>query len=77
MKRMIKRGDTEDAFAEFYAGHALLMSENLAISVESARQYADDRIEQLKTVDDVIELLLQIPTDDVARMVTGIMENRE
>jgi HK97 family phage portal protein len=76
LKRMIKRGDDEDVFREFYEGHANLLSENLAISIESARQYGNDRVEQLKTTEDVEELLLRITTDDVARMVKDITEDR-
>jgi len=76
LKRMIKRGDDEDVFRDFYEGHAALLSENLAISVETARQYGIDRIEQLKTTDDVDEFLLRVTTDDVARMVTDITEER-
>jgi len=77
VKRKMHQTDCEAALTEFYEGHAQLMVENLAIDIDSARQYCRDRIESLHDGVNLDEYLLRMTSTDVANLVNAIIEDRK
>ena len=70
VRRLWKREDG-DGLVAFYDQHAHHMAENLAMSVDDARQYCDNRLQQLLN-EDVDEVLMRMTTDDVAKLVAEL-----
>ena len=77
VKRKSRQADSDDALAEFYATHAHLMVENLAISIDSARQYCRSRLDALRDGVELNEYLLRMTGTDVANLVNSIIEERK
>ena len=77
LRRMIKRGDDEAAFREFYNGHASLLVENLAITPDHARQYCERQMETLVKAENVDEFFNQLTGFGAANLVNEIIEDRK
>ncbi len=65
-----------DAVALFYNTHVALMVENLAMTPKHARQYCRNRIATVLQTKDIEEMLLQMTTSEVAKLVNEITEDK-
>ena len=75
VKRLFKRKDM-DGIAEFYRTHERLMVDNLAIPLESAKEYCSNRIDTLLEGVEIEPYSEKITGDDVANLVNKIIEEQ-
>ena len=73
IRQLIKRSADTDEFQSFYARHAPMMVENLAMTPEHARQYCERSLNNLVACDSVDEWLLRKTGDDAAKLVDEIL----